>query len=480
MLIVAYMNAESLRRTVDTGRTWFWSRSRPECWCKGETSGDRQYVREVRVDCDGDALVVLVDQHGDGACHTKEWSLLLPHRGPGTGRAAPGGRPGARPGGRVTGPGSPAPARSSCDRDPRSSPSWPPTTPSCRCGRELVADTLTPVAAFHNAVGVGPGVPARVGRGRRALGPLLVRGPRPAGHGGGPRPPGVGHRPPGRARPAAAGGVLAALEELLAAFRSPVLAELPPLHAGVVGYLGYDVVREVEHLPDVPPDDLGFPDAGLMVIGQLAAFDHWRQRVVLVDNVVVDPAWSPAETDGRLRRGRPTALAELAADCHRSVPGGPIPAPGRGTPPAERTRTMDSQAYMDAVAAAKEHIVAGDIFQVVLSQRFDLELGTDPFDVYRALRLLEPQPLPLLPPARRGDGGRVVPRAHGPPARRPGHLPAHRRLAARGAPPRSRTGCWPASWWRTPRSWPSTSCWSTWPATTWGGWSSSGPRRSTS
>jgi len=70
VLTVAYMNEESLRRTLTTGRTWFWSRSRQEMWQKGETSGDRQYVRQVLLDCDGDAVVVLVDQHGKGACHT--------------------------------------------------------------------------------------------------------------------------------------------------------------------------------------------------------------------------------------------------------------------------------------------------------------------------------------------------------------------------------------------------------------------------
>jgi phosphoribosyl-AMP cyclohydrolase len=70
VLTVAYMDAEALRRTLDSGRSWFYSRSRQEYWQKGETSGDRQYVREVRMDCDGDALVVLVDQHGKGACHT--------------------------------------------------------------------------------------------------------------------------------------------------------------------------------------------------------------------------------------------------------------------------------------------------------------------------------------------------------------------------------------------------------------------------
>jgi phosphoribosyl-AMP cyclohydrolase len=93
VLTVAYMNEESLRRTLATGRTWLWSRSRRELWCKGETSGDRQYVREVRVDCDGDAVVVLVDQHGDGACHTKNWSCFFRTvaRGPGVPR--PGGPP---------------------------------------------------------------------------------------------------------------------------------------------------------------------------------------------------------------------------------------------------------------------------------------------------------------------------------------------------------------------------------------------------
>ena len=70
VLMFAWMNAESLAKTLETGRTWFWSRSRQEYWCKGETSGDRQYVRSVRYDCDGDCLLVTVDQEGAGACHT--------------------------------------------------------------------------------------------------------------------------------------------------------------------------------------------------------------------------------------------------------------------------------------------------------------------------------------------------------------------------------------------------------------------------
>jgi phosphoribosyl-AMP cyclohydrolase len=72
VLMLAYMNDDALRQTLETGRTWFWSRSRQEYWCKGETSGDRQYVRAAYYDCDGDTLLFVVDQEGKGACHTGE------------------------------------------------------------------------------------------------------------------------------------------------------------------------------------------------------------------------------------------------------------------------------------------------------------------------------------------------------------------------------------------------------------------------
>ena len=76
VLMMAWMNADSLRRTLETGRTWFWSRSRQEYWCKGETSGDRQFVREAYYDCDGDTLLFVVEQEGRGACHTGERSCF--------------------------------------------------------------------------------------------------------------------------------------------------------------------------------------------------------------------------------------------------------------------------------------------------------------------------------------------------------------------------------------------------------------------
>jgi phosphoribosyl-AMP cyclohydrolase len=77
VLMVGWMNRESLERTLSTGRTWFWSRSRQEYWCKGETSGDRQFVREALYDCDMDVLLFVVEQEGRGACHTGERSCFF-------------------------------------------------------------------------------------------------------------------------------------------------------------------------------------------------------------------------------------------------------------------------------------------------------------------------------------------------------------------------------------------------------------------
>ncbi len=265
--------------------------------------------------------------------------------------------------------------------------------------RELVADTITPVAAFLQIVGDDdtPGFllesvegGERWGRysfvGRNPLATLVARGRRVTAEGD------LDLDAIADCPVTGEGGVLAALETILATFDSPDLPDLPPLHAGLVGYLGYDVVREVEHLPGVPPDDLGQPDAILSVIGQLAAFDHWRQRIVLIDNVVIDPSWDDAALDAAhlAALGR---LDELAADCFR-----PVDQPARLLPerlplPSDVRRTMTDGLYEDAVRAAKEHVSAGDVFQVVLSQRFDLEsLGADPFDVYRVLRLVNPSP----------------------------------------------------------------------------------------
>jgi anthranilate synthase component 1 len=263
--------------------------------------------------------------------------------------------------------------------------------------RELVADTLTPVGAFMRIVGESPGFllesvegGERWGRysfiGRNPLAIVTAIGSSVSTTGSldldaitddgvtGPR------------------GILSALESILEAFESPDLPDLPPLHAGLVGYLGYDVVREVEHLPNVPRDDLGHPDAIVAVIGELAAFDHWRQRVVLIENVVVDPDWGTERLDAAFDQAC-AQLDTLTDDCFRPIDDIARPLPVRRGIPDDVEPTMSARLYMDGVAAAKEHVTAGDIFQVVLSQRFDLpQLGADPFDVYRVLRLVNPSP----------------------------------------------------------------------------------------
>ncbi|HEX9530661.1 MAG TPA: chorismate-binding protein [Acidimicrobiales bacterium] len=257
--------------------------------------------------------------------------------------------------------------------------------------REVLADLSTPVAAFLRVVGDEPGFllesvegGERWSRfsfvGRRPLATIVAR----AGH-----PLDVQGRLP--VDVPTDRGVLAATEAILAGCRSPAIAGLPPLHGGLVGYLGYDVVREVERLPNVPRDDKGHPDAVLSVIGQLAAFDHWRQRVQLIDNVMVDPAWRPADLDAAYDAAMARVDA-LAADGARFLDEPVVEPPPQDEVPPDVTRGHSLAEWSRAVEVAKDHIVAGDIFQVVLSQRFDLDLGADPFDLYRALRQVNPSP----------------------------------------------------------------------------------------
>ena len=258
--------------------------------------------------------------------------------------------------------------------------------------RELLADLTTPVAAFCRLVaGDEPGFllesvehgEARWSRwsfvGRHPLATLTARGRHVDV---------VGTVPPGVPRDQ---GILVALDALLGAWRGPSLPELPPLHGGIMGYLGYDVVREVEHLPDVPPDDLGHADAVMSVIGQLVAYDHWRQRAVLVENVVIPPGTTGAELDD-LYDAALVRLDEVMAAGARPLDE-PVVEPPRADEPLPDVRsTLGSDMYGRAVEAAREHILAGDIFQVVLSQRFDFDLGAEPFDVYRVLRQVNPSP----------------------------------------------------------------------------------------
>jgi anthranilate synthase component 1 len=258
--------------------------------------------------------------------------------------------------------------------------------------RELLADLVTPVAAFARLCrNDEPGfLLESVERGerwsrwsfvgRRAAATLVSRDGR-VDVTDGRLPDGI---PTDR-------GILAAVEALLDVYRSPALADLPPLHGGLMGYLGYDVVREVERLPDVPTDDLDLPDAVLSIIGELAAFDHWRQRVTLISNAYVFGEPTDADLDALYDEavGR---VEQLAVDGASPLDEPLVDPPDPGDPLPEVRSTMGTTSYSAAVEAAKEHIFAGDIFQVVLAQRFDFDLDADPFDLYRVLRQVNPSP----------------------------------------------------------------------------------------
>ena len=256
---------------------------------------------------------------------------------------------------------------------------------------EVLADLETPVSAFVKLVGDGPGFllesvehGERWGRfsfvGRDPVLTLVVRGRRVDVEGDAPA-----DLPRDQ-------GALGALQALCATYRAPRLDDLPPFHGGVVGYLGYDVVREIERLPESPTDDLGAPDAVLSLTGHVTAFDHFRQRLFLIENVFLPAGASEAVIDDAYERAG-ARLAGLVEDLARPL--GYLPS----SPPADELdelpdlrSTMSAGAYEMAVEAAREHILAGDIFQVVLAQRFDLMGDYDPFSVYRVLRQVNPSP----------------------------------------------------------------------------------------
>lgn len=166
------------------------------------------------------------------------------------------------------------------------------------------------------------------------------------------------------------------------------LPGLPPFTAGAVGYFAYDVVRQLENIGEHAKDDLGVPDAELMFFDRLLAFDHLRHQIHIVAAADVQRE-SP-------RRAYERALRDIAA-LERKLAGGFSHALGRKSSKSKpgklkvEARTT-RQGYMRGVERCKEYIAAGDIFQVVLSQRLDFVPDVAPFDLYRALRQVNPSP----------------------------------------------------------------------------------------
>lgn len=178
------------------------------------------------------------------------------------------------------------------------------------------------------------------------------------------------------------GDSLAVLKEVFSRYRLSADENMPRFWGGGVGYFAYDWVRGLERLPSLAADDLGLPDCWLLFPRQLVVFDHWRRslRAVILtrpgSNFVA--SYQAAGAEMRLLRRR------LESDL-------PLP-PATGATAGKPCSNMTRQQFIDAVIKAKDYILAGDIFQVVLSQRWEVPFSGEPLAVYRALRYINPSP----------------------------------------------------------------------------------------
>ncbi len=181
---------------------------------------------------------------------------------------------------------------------------------------------------------------------------------------------------------------LTSLRSLLAECALETPGELPPMAAGLFGYMGYDMVRLIERLPDDNPDTLGVPDGIFLRPTVIAIFDNIEDVVTLITPVwpgkeaTADAAFDAAQT--RLKE----MVEAFAAPLDHTL----VEAPPGATPPPVAVSNTTREAYHGMVKRAKEYILAGDIFQVVPSQRFSVPFSLPPFALYRSLRRLNPSP----------------------------------------------------------------------------------------
>jgi anthranilate synthase component I len=178
--------------------------------------------------------------------------------------------------------------------------------------------------------------------------------------------------------------LLETLRALTSAYRAPHVPGLPRFTGGAVGYLGYEAAAAFEPALEPPLGDGDDDDAGFMIFDTILAFDHVRHRILLIANARV-------ETDSDLESLYQFACAKidfLERELRRPVSGPPAP---RGAPLAVTSGTSQPE-FEEMVRSAQEHIAAGDVYQVVLSQRFEARITADPFTVYRALRHVNPSP----------------------------------------------------------------------------------------
>ena len=252
--------------------------------------------------------------------------------------------------------------------------------------KSITADLLTPVSAFLALAGAEPGAfllesveaGERIGRytflGARPYMQVQSRGAEIT----------VERR--GRIE-RSTGNIFQVVQQILRQHRAAVVPELPPFTAGAVGYFAYDVVRQLEKIGENSKDDLRFPDCTLMFFDRLLAFDHLRHQIHIIASADV------ARESAREAYAR--ALSDIAGIERKLTAGLRRLSPGevRRFSGTLKVRHRTSRAdYMRGVERMKEYIAAGDIFQAVLSQRLEFEPGAAPFDLYRALRTVNPSP----------------------------------------------------------------------------------------
>jgi anthranilate synthase component 1 len=186
------------------------------------------------------------------------------------------------------------------------------------------------------------------------------------------------------------GDPLAALSETLRLLHTESLPGLPPLTGGMVGYLGYDIVRRLERIGTPghePADELHVPEMVMLLATDLAALDHHEGTVTLIANAV---NWDA--TDERVDAAYDDAVARIEAMTATLAQPASVPAAVFERPAAVFSRRTGGEDYRQMVEVAKEHIRAGDAFQIVLSQRFDVPTTAEPLEVYRVLRATNPSP----------------------------------------------------------------------------------------
>jgi anthranilate synthase component 1 len=261
--------------------------------------------------------------------------------------------------------------------------------------RQLIGDTLTPVSAFckvqegdwafllesvvagerlgrYSFVGSGPFLRFQAFGNR-----VQIHAPSPGRSGQTTTAIELEHADP-----------LQLLEERLAAYRAPSLPGLPPFCGGAVGYAGYDAVRYVERLPNPPTDDRGLPDLCFAFYDRMVIFDHITKTIAAVAHAHVDPAdlkrcyQTVCDRVDRLVERLQQGVADLQLTDIAPI--------GEATMPYHSNFTREE--FEAAVVKCKDYIKAGDIFQVVLSQRLQTETRARAFDIYRTLRVVNPSP----------------------------------------------------------------------------------------